>query len=257
MASVEEAARAFMERRGAPMTAENFNTARQFLTEQQPALLNSIMRDLDRGQNVTLAGRGSDLFDDGGGEDTTESQMDQFMRQSDGEDSPQQSQQVPTPPQQPTQRPQQARQSGAPQGTPPTPGTNPREQQAQTQDTGVAANVPMEQGGSVGGTGEQSVPGASGDSLIDEIVMSALGARAASSPTRAPRGAQVNTQMGRPGSAPQGPQTSASQPRIENVQDAQQVNDNLPAQRGQQPQQSQASQSLPGAGDRAQQLQGP
>jgi hypothetical protein len=257
MASVDEAVRAFMERRGAPMTAENMNRARQFLTEQQPALLNSMMRDLDQGRNVTLAGRGTDLFD--GGVSDTESQMDEFMRRSDGEQqsgSQGQQQQPPTPPQQPQQRPQQARQSGAPQGTPPTP---PRMPQGNAQ-----VGQPQQTGGGQGGTGEQSaqggddsmsIPGASGDSLTDEIIMAMAGARAAGAPTRAPRGAQVNTEMPRPGSANQGPQTSASQPRIENVQEAQQVNDNLPAQQGGQ-QQSQASQALPGADQRAQ-MQGP
>jgi hypothetical protein len=119
---------------------------------------------------------------------------------------------------------------------------------------------PQQTGGGQGGTGGQSaqggddsmsIPGASGDSLTDEIIMAMAGTRAASAPTRAPRGAQVNTEMPRPGSANQGPQTSASQPRIENVQEAQQINDNLPAQQGGQ-QQSQASQALPGAEQRTQ-----
>lgn len=257
MASVDEAVRAFMQRRGAPMTAENMNRARQFLTEQQPGMLNQMMHDLDQGRNVTLAGRGTDIFGDEDSSGGTDAQMDEFMRQSDGEQQSSGQQQTPTPPQQPQQRPQQARQSGAPQGTPPTPGTNPR----QDQDQAASA-----QGGNQNNTGEQSaqggdsgggqsIPGASGDSLTDEILMSLAGARAASAPTRAPRGAQVNNQMGRPGSANQGPQTSASQPRIENVQEAQQVNDNLPAQQGGQ-QQSQASQALPGADQRAQ-MQGP
>jgi hypothetical protein len=231
------------------MTAENMNRARQFLTEQQPALLNQMMSDLDQGRNVTLAGRGTDLFDEGG---DTDSQMDQFMRESDGE-------QPPTPPQQPQQRPQQARQSGAPQGTPPTPDMNPRQGQQQAQTPQPQVSSGGGQSG-IGGTGSAQVgdggdasgiPGA-GDTLTDEIIMAMAGTRAASAPTRAPRGAQVNTQMPRPGSANQGPETSASQPRIENVQEAQQIDDNLPMQQGGQQQQSAASRSLPGAGQRAQ-----
>lgn len=271
MADVDNAVRAFMQQRGVPMTAENMNRARQFLVEQQPAMLNSIMRDMDRRgrPDFTAGGRGS--------------QFEEFVRQSDGEDQPASSQSsqsadggdggsnspaaAPTPPQQPGQRPQQMRQSGAPQGTPPTPGMNPRQQQQDQQSVPQMSGGEQSAQGSQGGdTGDDSgIPGASGDSLTDEIIMSLAGARAASAPTRAPRGAQVNTQMGRPGSAPQGPQTSASQPQIENVQEAQQVNDNLPMQQGGQ-QQSQASQALPGAEQRAQmagpdmqqpQMQGP
>jgi hypothetical protein len=225
------------------MTAENMNRARQFLTEQQPALLNSMMRDLDQGRNVTLAGRGTDLFD-GGGNDT-ESQMDEFMRRSDGEQqsgSQGQQQQAPTPPQQPQQRPQQARQSGAPQGTPPTPPQMPQGNAQVGQPQQTQTPQPQVSGGEQGGTGEQSaqggdnsmsIPGASGDSLTDEIIMAMAGSRMASAPTRAPRGMNVQSQNTqgegfsmREGSAPQGPQ-----------------------------QQSQASQALPGAEQRSQSQQ--